>query len=142
MIEKGAKWWNDGQVNKRSVECPGAGFILGRISYTRKPLSEKTKQKIKQSNKGKIPWNKGKNNIYSAETLEKMKKAKHHVWRMHSLTASQLAWGNEVAVSVMATGSSNFFTMVYRSLLILSLISASPMNTHLLLPYDFSPSCF
>lgn len=78
MIEKGAKWWNDGKVNKRSVECPGVGFILGRISYPRKPLSEETKQKIKQSNKGKIPWNKGKNNIYSTETLEKMKRAKEN----------------------------------------------------------------
>ena len=55
MIERGAKWWNNGQENKRSVECPGAEFILGRISYPRRPLSEETKQKIKQSNKGKIP---------------------------------------------------------------------------------------
>lgn len=25
------KWWNDGIVNKRSVDCPGIDFILGRI---------------------------------------------------------------------------------------------------------------
>ena len=27
----GTKWWNDGQINKRSVECPGKEFIPGRI---------------------------------------------------------------------------------------------------------------
>lgn len=30
-IQKGAKWWNNGTVSKRSVECPGADFVLGRI---------------------------------------------------------------------------------------------------------------
>lgn len=25
------KWWNNGTVSKRSVECPGADFVLGRI---------------------------------------------------------------------------------------------------------------
>ena len=28
---KGTKWWNDGQINKRSVECPGKDFVPGRI---------------------------------------------------------------------------------------------------------------
>jgi hypothetical protein len=27
----GTRWWNDGQINKRSVECPGKEFIPGRI---------------------------------------------------------------------------------------------------------------
>lgn len=78
MIEEGAKWWNDGKVNKRSVEKPGEDFVIGRIPYKRKPLGEETKQKIKQSNKGKIPWNKGKTQIYSKETLEKMRQAKEN----------------------------------------------------------------
>jgi len=78
MIKEGAKWWNDGQVNKRSVECPGDSFVLGRISYPRKPLTEETKEKIKKSNTGKIPWNKGKTEIYSKTSLEKMRKAKEN----------------------------------------------------------------
>jgi len=28
---KGRKWWNNGQTTKMSVECPGNGWILGRI---------------------------------------------------------------------------------------------------------------
>ena len=26
---KGTKWWNNGQINKRMVECPGDGWVLG-----------------------------------------------------------------------------------------------------------------
>jgi hypothetical protein len=28
---KGKKWWNDGQINKRSVECPGKEWKYGRL---------------------------------------------------------------------------------------------------------------
>jgi len=28
---KNTKWWNNGQITKRSVECPGDGWVLGRI---------------------------------------------------------------------------------------------------------------
>ena len=28
---RGTKWWNDGQINKRSVECPGDGWEMGRV---------------------------------------------------------------------------------------------------------------
>ncbi len=28
---KGTKWWNNGQISKRSVECPDTGWVLGRI---------------------------------------------------------------------------------------------------------------
>lgn len=78
MIKQGSKWWNNGKVNKRSVEKPGEDFVIGRMPYERKPHSQDTKQKIKQSNKGKVPWNKGKTQIYSKETLEKMRQAKEN----------------------------------------------------------------
>ena len=29
--QKGTKWWNDGQISKRSVECPGKRWTSGRI---------------------------------------------------------------------------------------------------------------
>jgi len=28
---KNTKWWNNGQINKRSIECPGNQWVLGRI---------------------------------------------------------------------------------------------------------------
>jgi hypothetical protein len=30
-LHKNTKWWNDGQLNKRSVECPGDNWVLGRL---------------------------------------------------------------------------------------------------------------
>jgi len=29
--QRGTRWWNNGQINKRSVECPGKDYVLGRI---------------------------------------------------------------------------------------------------------------
>ena len=37
-----------------------------------KKLSEETKLKISERTKGRIPWNKGKNGIYTEETRRKM----------------------------------------------------------------------
>jgi hypothetical protein len=28
---KGTKWWNNGQINKRSIECPGIEWGLGKL---------------------------------------------------------------------------------------------------------------
>ena len=30
---KGKKWWNDGTNSKFCLECPGNGWILGRIRH-------------------------------------------------------------------------------------------------------------
>ena len=40
--------------------------------------NEKIKQKISESHRGLIPWNKGKKGIYSEETLEKLREARKH----------------------------------------------------------------
>ena len=32
------KWWNDGQISKISVECPGDGWVNGRIMKTMKKV--------------------------------------------------------------------------------------------------------
>jgi len=45
---------------------------LARKGIKLPPKSEATKKKISDSLKGNIPWNKGKINIYSAETIKKM----------------------------------------------------------------------
>jgi hypothetical protein len=75
---KNYKWWNNGVVNKRSNECPGSGYNPGRVNFTRKPHTQETLEKIKdtKSRNKQVPWNKGKKGIYSEETLQKMSSAK------------------------------------------------------------------
>jgi hypothetical protein len=52
----GKKWWNDGKGNsKRSVECPGEGWVLG--------MTEETKRKRSLIMKGKNNPNYGKSGI-------------------------------------------------------------------------------
>lgn len=46
-----------------------------RISNTGKKIPEDVKIKIANSNKGNIPWNKGKRGIYSEEVIKKMRDA-------------------------------------------------------------------
>ena len=52
LFNKDRKWWNDGNGNtKRSVECPGTEWILGR--------NEEHKKKKSLFNKGRKWWNDG-----------------------------------------------------------------------------------
>ena len=57
---KGNKWWNNGEVNKRSVECPGENWIPGRIM--------KNSTAPKTSSKGHFWWNNGSKNTKSKES--------------------------------------------------------------------------
>ena len=41
-------------------------------------LSEERRKQISESQKGRVPWNKGKHGIYSEETLAKMSKSNSH----------------------------------------------------------------
>jgi hypothetical protein len=53
---KGKKWWNGGcEKSKRSVECPGEGWVLGK--------SKEHKRKNGEANKGKKWWNDGCGNV-------------------------------------------------------------------------------
>lgn len=47
--------------------------IRQKISNKNKNPSSQTRQKMSDAQKGKIPWNKNKKNIYSQETIQKMK---------------------------------------------------------------------
>lgn len=42
------KWWNNGVVNKRSVECP-EGFVAGRLPH----FTEQSKERLSKARKGK-----------------------------------------------------------------------------------------
>ena len=62
--------------------------VRGRISATLKghAVSEETRQKIGESGKGRIPWNKGRTGVYNKETLERMREGarKSSVGRVYS----------------------------------------------------------
>ena len=63
-IIKATKWWNNGQVNTRSKDCPGQGFVLGRLS---KEYPQETRQAASNRMKGLIYWNNGQVNKRSRE---------------------------------------------------------------------------
>lgn len=46
------------------------------LGIKKSPHTEETKQQISKTKKGSIPWNKGKHNVYSDETLKQMAEAK------------------------------------------------------------------
>jgi hypothetical protein len=39
-VGKGMKWWTDGQIEKRSLECPGDNLINSRIKYKKSNKNE------------------------------------------------------------------------------------------------------
>lgn len=47
----------------------GYNLTTGGLSYIK---TDEHKRKISESNKGQIPWHKGKTNVYSKETLKRM----------------------------------------------------------------------
>lgn len=72
------RWWNNGEVDKHTIECPGDGWVLGRLfnikseKYKTKEFAEKSRKnnlgkivsdetRKKQSNvrKGRKWWNNG-----------------------------------------------------------------------------------
>lgn len=68
---------------KLSIRFSGKGnYFYGRRffkkdnSFYGKKHSQKSKKQMSDSHKGEIPWNKGKVNVYSENTLEKMREAK------------------------------------------------------------------
>jgi hypothetical protein len=49
---KGRVWWNDGRNHKMSRECPGNGWVRGRININKgRVLSPETRRKISEGNK-------------------------------------------------------------------------------------------
>jgi hypothetical protein len=50
------RWWNNGEVDKHTIECPGDGWVLGRL-FTSKNQKYKTKEfreKCRKNNLGKV----------------------------------------------------------------------------------------
>ena len=55
-IIKATKWWNNGHVNTRSEDCPGQGFVLGRL---KQEYPQETRQAASKRMKGLVYWNNG-----------------------------------------------------------------------------------
>lgn len=68
---KSGKFWNNGKVCVRSMECPGDGWVRGRLPYDRPEMTQETKDKIGQKNKGNTAWNKGKKTGPLSESTRK-----------------------------------------------------------------------
>ena len=50
------RWWNNSEVDKHTIECPGDGWVLGRL-FTKKCEKYKTKEfaeKSRKNNLGKV----------------------------------------------------------------------------------------
>ena len=80
------RWWNNGEVDKHTIECPGDGWVLGRLfnskseKYKTKEFAEKsrknnlgkivsdeTKKKQSEARKGRKWWNNGIKTKFSYE---------------------------------------------------------------------------
>ena len=78
------RWWNNGTQDKHCIECPGDGWVLGRLFNSKsevyktkefrektrknnlgKIVSDETRKKQSEVRKGKRWWTNGKNNIMS-----------------------------------------------------------------------------
>ena len=71
-IQKNSIWWNNGFKNARAMECPGEGFVRGRLTFKRRPHSDETKRKMSEAATGKPAWNAGiKTGPESEETRRK-----------------------------------------------------------------------
>jgi hypothetical protein len=84
-LNKGKKWWNNGFENKMTFNCPGDGWVLGRLEFNKghivtietknkislknlgKKRSEEFKLYMKQINLGKRWWTDGVKNKRSVE---------------------------------------------------------------------------
>jgi hypothetical protein len=50
------RWWNNGSIDKHSIECPGTEWVLGRLFITKskKYKTKEFREKCRQNNLGKV----------------------------------------------------------------------------------------
>jgi len=106
-MRKGLKWWNNGIIDVRSLECPGNEWKNGRIKVQiGREYSEETIRKMSETKKGKkgIPSPKGmlgkkhseetkmkmsetsKRRTHTEETKRKMSEATKRRWNAKKIT--------------------------------------------------------
>jgi len=79
-VMKGREPWNKGktgiyseETKRQIIESRKANPNYPNAYKNRKPLTEEQRKNHSEKMKGKTPWNKGKKNPYSEETINKMK---------------------------------------------------------------------
>ena len=80
------RWWNNGVEDKHTAECPGDGWVLGRL-FTQKCEKYKTKEFAEKSRKNNL----GK--VVSDETKKKQSKAKNGRKWWHNDIKTKLCYG-------------------------------------------------
>jgi len=48
------RWWNNGEVDKHTIECPGDGWVLGRLYSKNRKITEEFREKCSQASSGRI----------------------------------------------------------------------------------------
>lgn len=73
---KSYKWWNNGIITTRALNCPGAEWVEGR--YYDHPLKKDIPKVLKKAGRrfGSIPWNKGMKGVYTAKPCSEERKRK------------------------------------------------------------------
>ena len=80
------RWWNNGVEDKHTAECPGDGWVLGRL-FTQKCEKYKTKEFAEKSRKNNL----GK--VVSDETKKKQSKARNGRKWWHNDIKTKLCYG-------------------------------------------------
>lgn len=97
-IGQANKGWKMSQKEKKKISQLHKG----------KKLSDEHKQKISKSLKGIVPWNKGKTDIFSQETLKKLseqhKGENHHMWGKHHPIKSRKKISKTKSLKMNKTG--------------------------------------
>lgn len=48
------RWWNNGEIDKHTIECPGDGWVLGRLYTKNREITEEFRKKCSESSIGRI----------------------------------------------------------------------------------------
>lgn len=74
--DKELDFWEKYYIKELNTKVPyGYNMTNGGEGMSGCPVSEETRKKMSEANKGKEPWNKGKTNIFSEETKRKISEA-------------------------------------------------------------------
>ncbi len=66
------RWWNNGEVDKHTIECPGDGWILGRLYSKNRQITDEFRKKCSQVHIGKNVSNETRQKIGNSKRGKKL----------------------------------------------------------------------